>query len=290
MRFVRDPLCHFLVLGALLFVLHGLTRGRVELAPDTITVSAAQINVFQEQWTQQWSRPPTPRELQALIDQYIHDEVLYREAKALGLDRDDTIVRRRLVQKIDFLFADAATLTEPRQEELQSFFAANTDQYRQPEKLSFTHVYFNPDIRHDHIRHDAEQVLRTLQAKAKAIRAPDQGDEFALSYDYTQKTEAEVAREFGEAFAHQVFTLPLGQWQGPLESGYGLHLVRVYERIASSPAAFNAIRGRVKDDLLAARRREANELAYQRLRERYKVIVEQDSTVSVAAIQSEVKR
>jgi peptidyl-prolyl cis-trans isomerase C len=290
MRFVREPLCHFLVLGALLFVLHGLTRGRAEPSSDTITVSAAQIRLLQEQWTQQWSRPPTQTELRALIDQYIHDEVLYREAKALGLDRDDTIVRRRLVQKIDFLFADAATLAEPSREGLRAFFAEHADQYREPEKLSFTHVYFSPDRHHGHVRQDAEQVRSALQAKVHVLRAPERGDDFALSYDYTQKTEAEVAREFGETFASKLFTLSPGEWHGPLESGYGLHLVRVHERIAAMPATFDEVHKKVKDDFMTAKRREANELAYQRLHERYKVVVEETSDTSLAAVQQGVAK
>jgi len=290
MRFVREPLCHFLVLGAALFVLHGLTRGRSEPSLDTITVSAAQISLLQEQWTQQWQRPPTQKELLALVDQHIRDEVLYREAKALGLDRDDTIVRRRLVQKIDFLFADAATLAEPSREELRAFFAEHADQYREPEKLSFTHIYFSPDRHLGHIRQDAEQVRSMLQAKAHVLRAPEWGDDFALSYDYTQKTEAEVAREFGETFASTLFTLLPGAWHGPLESGYGLHLVRVQERLASTSPAFDDVRDKVKEDFIAAKRRQANELAYQRLRERYKVVVEQELGTSVATMEREVTK
>ena len=284
MHLLREPLCHFLILGALLFVLHSLTRDRVEALPNTLTVSAAQVSLLQEQWMQQWQRPATPKELQTLIDQYIRDEILYREAKALGLDHDDTIIRRRLVQKIDFLFADAVTLAEPSREELQAFFIAHPDQYQTPEKRSFTHIYFNPDQR-PRIRSDAERVLQVLQTTAPLLRAPEKGDTFALSYDYTQKTVAEVTREFGEAFAQQLFALTPGHWQGPLESGYGLHLVRIHEHLAATAAPFDEVGERVREDFRAVKRREANELAYQRFRERYVVVIEHASDSAAVALQ-----
>jgi hypothetical protein len=264
------------MIGAALFVFYGMTHNRDEQAEDTITVSAAHVTLLQEQWSQQSGRPPTPQELQWLIEQYIREEVLYREAKALGLDQDDTIVRRRLAQKMDFLVADMATLAEANERELEAFFVAHLEQYREPVRLSFTHVYFNPDVRGDRIQHDAERTLTMLRKqKQSPLRAPERGDRFMLNTDYAQRTQAEVAREFGQAFADHLFALPLGEWQGPVESGYGLHLVRILERGESTAPEFSVVRAKVKDDLIAETRRAANEAAYQRLRERYKIIVAQ---------------
>jgi hypothetical protein len=274
MRFLREPLVHFLTLGALLFALHEFLRARDEPTNDTITVSAAQVSLLQEQWKQQQGRPPTQPELQWLIEQYIREEVLYREAKTLGLDRDDTIVRRRLAQKMDFLVADVATLAEPSNEEVRNFFTAHAEQYQEPVKLSFTHIYFNTDDRRSHTRQDAERALAKLRAeKPPPSRAPERGDRFMLSSDYAQRTQAEIAREFGQVFAEQLFAAPLGTWEGPLESGYGVHLVRIQARTASTLPDFDIVRTKVKDDVIATQRREASESAYQHLRERYKIII-----------------
>lgn len=285
MGFLREPLVHFLAIGAVLFALYEMTHDRPERAENTITVSAAQVALFQEQWEQQSGRRPTPRELQWLIDQYIREEVLYREAKALGLDRDDTIVRRRLAQKMDFLVADIATLTEPKETELEAFFIAHKEQYREPSKLSFTHIYFNPDIRGDRIQHDAEQTLALLQRrKQPPSRAPELGDRFMLNADYSQRTLEEVAKEFGRAFADRLFSLPTDEWRGPIESGYGLHLVRILERRESTTPEFTSVRARVKDDFIAEARRAANDAAYQRLREQYKISIAQVPQVVQLAI------
>ena len=290
MRFLREPLAHFLTIGALLFVLYGVMHDRREPTSDTIAVSAAQISLFQEQWRQQQGRPPTQPELQWLIDQYIREEVLSREAKALGLDRDDTIVRRRLAQKMDFLVADIAALAEPSNEQVRKFFTTHAEQYREPVKLSFTHIYFNPDDRRGHAQQDAERVLAKLRAEEHLLpRAPERGDHFMLSADYAQRTQVEVAREFGQAFAEQLFATPLGQWEGPIESGYGVHLVRIQERTAATLPEFDTVRTKVKDDFIAHQRQEASESAYQQLRERYKIVIAPPSETSHVALSQGVK-
>jgi peptidyl-prolyl cis-trans isomerase C len=259
-----------------MFVLYTFASRADEPTSDTITVSAAQVAALEEQWQQQWQRPPTPQELQWLIDQQIREEVLYREAKALGLDRDDTIVRRRLAQKIEFLVADVATLATPSEEELRTFFAAQSEQYREPAKVSFTHIYFHPDERRGRIQQDAERTLLALQTeKHPPQRAPERGDRFMLHSDYRQQTQIAVAREFGHAFADRLFASPSGEWLGPIASGYGLHLVRIEERTASTMPTFATVHARVRDDFVAHQRREANEAAYRRLRDRYTITIDQ---------------
>ncbi|MSQ47532.1 MAG: peptidyl-prolyl cis-trans isomerase [Deltaproteobacteria bacterium] len=267
---------HFLALGALIFVLYMCVPRATEPTSDTITVTADMVAALQEQWQQQWQRPPTAQERQWLIDQHIREEVFYREAKALELDRDDTIVRRRLAQKVEFLVADVATLSAPSEEDLRSFFAAHSEQYQGPAKLSFTHIYFNPDERRERIQRDAERTLLALRTEQPPPRrAPARGDRFMLHSDYQQRTQAEIAREFGHAFADRLFASPTGEWLGPLESGYGLHLVRIAERTEPTMPLFTAVHAQVRDDLIAHQRREANEAAYRRLRDRYTIIIDQ---------------
>src|SRR5215207_2272969 len=207
----------------------------------------------------------------------MREEVLCREAKALGLDRDDTIIRRRLAQKMEFLVADVATLTTPSEEELRTFFAAQSEQYREPAKVSFTHIYFHPDERRGRIQQDAERTLLALQTeKHPPQRAPERGDRFMLHADYRQQTQVAVAREFGHVFADRLFVSPSGEWLGPIASGYGLHVVRIEERTEPTVPTFATVHAQVREDFIASRRQKANEEAYQRLRERYKVTITQD--------------
>jgi peptidyl-prolyl cis-trans isomerase C len=277
MNLLCEPLVHFLTLGALIFVLYTFAPRAQEPISDTIAVNAAQVAALQEQWQQQWQRPPTPQELQWLIDQHVREEVLYREAKALGLDRDDTIVRRRLAQKMEFLVADVSTLTEPSEEELRAFFAAESEQYREPAKVSFTHIYFNPDERRGRIQQDAGRTLLALRTeKHPPHRAPERGDRFMLHSDYRQQTQVAVAREFGQAFADRLFSSPSREWIGPIESGYGLHLVQIEERSEPTLPTFATVHTKVRDDFVAHKRHEANEAAYRRLRDRYTITIVQD--------------
>ena len=150
MTWTREPLVHFLVLGALLFGLFALVNNEASSkSPNRIEITSADVDRLQERWTKQWNRPPTETELKSLIEAYLREEILYREALALGLDQNDTIIRRRLAQKMEFLFEDLADQVEPTDEELKRYFDRNRDQYRLPARFSFAHVYFSVDQRGD---------------------------------------------------------------------------------------------------------------------------------------------
>ena len=273
-RLAREPLAHFLALGAGLFVLFGAVDDSGDSRPDRIVVSAAQVEMLAEAWMRTWQRPPTPRELEGLVQDHIREEVYYREALAMGLDRDDTIVRRRMRQKLEFLADDLTAAVEPTEEQLRDYLDEHADAYRFPNRVSLDHVYLNRDRRGEAASRDAERLLARLQAAGPEVDAAMLGDPLLLPREFELVTEDEVASRFGRRFSEAVAALPIGRWAGPVESGYGLHLVLVQERKAGEAPTLETVRDAVERDWRAARRAEATEAFYQGLRERYSVVVE----------------
>ena len=282
MNWKREPLVHFLLIGAALFVLSTFVGGDGTASGETtITVTAQDIDWLRNTWARQWRRPPTAEELDGLIDNHIREEILYREALEMGLDRDDTIVRRRLVQKIEFLTEDLVDQIEPAEEELRRYFEENLETYRNPELRSFTHIYFSVDSRGDAAPAEAAAVLEQLSTSAEPPeRAPELGDRFMMQYDFPRRSEAEVARHMGREFAQALFEVEPGEWQGPIRSGYGLHLVRVSEVFGSSLPGFEEVVDRMRDDLQRERRETANEAFLAGLRQRYEIVVEKPEAES----------
>jgi PPIC-type PPIASE domain len=268
---LREPLLHFLVLGAGLFVLFGLVGEPAGERPDRIVISAAKVENLAELFTRTWRRPPTPAELDGLIEDHVKEEILYREALALGLETDDIVIRRRLRQKMEFISEDTAPV-EPTEAELQAFLAEHADRFRKPARLSFAQVYLSPDRRGEDAWGDALRLLVALDAGKSDPAAS--GDPFLLEQDYRDLATHEVERLFGGAFAARIAELPLGRWSGPVASGYGLHLVLVRARTPAEQPALGEVREEVANEWRAARREEANRAFYDRLRASYEVIVE----------------
>ena len=279
-QWLREPLIHFLALGAALFILYGLVTGNDgrRATGDVIEISGAEIAYLTQNWARQWGRPPTPEELGGLVDEFVREEVLYREALAMGLDSDDTIVRRRLVQKLEFLAEDLAMYVDASDGELDEFFASRSDVYRIPARLSFTHIYFSPDQRGETAEADARRVLAALGGETEPpLRAPDRGDRFMLQYDYARQSPQDVERLFGSGFAEGLFALEPGSWQGPITSGYGMHLVRIDDRVEGRMPDLEEVRERVQIDFDADRRRRARELFYTEALKNYDVRVDEEA-------------
>jgi hypothetical protein len=269
---LREPLVHFLLGGAALFALHAVF-GATGAGSPAIVIGRQDLASLSQQFVAQWRRPPTRAELESLVEGQIREEVFYREGMALGLDRDDTILRRRIGQKMEFLVADTAVPDDPGDTVLRAYFDAKRAQYDEPPHVSFTHVYFSIDARGARAQADAERVLRELQDAGAPVRAPERGDRFALSFDYASRTADQVDQEFGGGFGQQILDLPPGSWRGPVRSAYGLHLIRVTERTPARPAVFEEARERVVTDFVFEHRRDANEAAYRTLRNRYAITV-----------------
>ena len=199
--------------------------------------------------------------------------MLYREALTMNLYKNDTIVRRWLVQKMDFLSRDMIPPPEPTDEEIQAYFEAHREDYTQPARVSFTHVFFDKDARGADVQPSAQAVLVGLNQQG-IDRAPEQGDRFMLNYDYVSQAPLDVRQYFGKPFTDAIFALQPGSWQGPIESGYGLHLVRVTDRRDEQPAELADVYNDVKRTLMDDRRQEANDAFYQALINKYTIEID----------------
>jgi hypothetical protein len=267
-----------LVLGTALLLVHAVASD--VFSTDTsrrIAITESEIEFLATGFGRQWQRPPTEDELRALVDGRVREEVLYREALAVGLDRNDVVVRRRMVQKMELLSQDLATLADPTDQELQEFFQERQEEYRFPPRISFSHVYFNSDRRGASAEEDARHILAGLRAATPPPqRAPERGDRFMLQHDYARRSPLEVQQAFGARFAETLFDLELG-WHGPVASGYGLHLVYIGERVEGRIPEYEEIRDQLVMDYNRMRRDRANELLYQGLVSGYEVEIDEDA-------------
>jgi len=266
-RTFRDPLVHFAVLGAGIFALHAAVAppprdGRIVITADFLAG-------LRQEHAARAGRPPTPEEERALVDRFVDEEMLYREAVALGLDRGDPIVRRRLAQKMTFVAEDGAG--SPTDDELAAWLAAHEGRYREPPRLSFRHVY----VARGRDGGDAEAEARRLLAELASGAAPDTlGDPFLQGRSFAARTPAEIEAVFGHAFAEALAAAPEGVWAGPFASSYGAHLVRIEGRAAGATPPLAAVRERVRADLRDERRAAALRAMREKLRARYAVEIE----------------
>jgi hypothetical protein len=277
-RLIKEPLLHFLLLGGCLFVLfYQVAEPEQATSSNQILVAKADVDRLTAQWQRQWKRPPTKNELEGLIDSFIREEVLYREALALGLDKDDVIVRRRLGQKLEFLFKDLAEQTEPGEEDLEHFLAQNAERYTEPGRSSFTHIYFNRDKRGVKTADDADLALARLNIEPGTVDPSELGDRFLYQYSFDNQSPAQISRVFGSRFSNQLAGVEIGKWQGPIESGYGIHLVQVSARTEARQPELSEIRDKVRWDVIAERRDTIDSAFYKELRQRYEVEFDQEA-------------
>ena len=276
---VREPLVHFLVIGVVLFVAFDLRQGDSGETENLILISSGQIEQFSAQFERTWLRSPTDAELAGLVEGYVRNEVYYREARAMGLDENDGIVRQRMRLKLEFLLEDLSVEAPPDDEQLAEFMRRHPDRFQIEPRISFTQVYLNPDKRQD-ITADAAETLARLAGGA----APEvEGDRLMVDQSQTLASKYRITSVFGASFAEQLVALEPNGWIGPIFSGYGAHLVKVTEKQAGRFPELSEIRDEIARDYMVERRQELKDLAYARFREGYEVVVE---AVDVAADQS----
>jgi parvulin-like peptidyl-prolyl isomerase len=275
-HWLREPLLHFLLLGVALFAVSAyLNRGPGGGVSSTqILLSLDDLRQLEMSFEAQWQRPPTPDEFSRLVENKVQEEVLYREALAIGLDKDDTIVKRRMAQKMQFLAEDVAAAHEPTTDELKAWFEQNTAKFALPSRFSFRHLYFSPDRRGARARDDAAQALAQLAGQVEdAALAASLADPFMFQDYYRDRAPEYLGKEFGPQFAHAVEQLSPGSWQGPIESGFGWHLVYVDTVIPGSIPAFEEIEPDVKTAWLGDQKARAWEKAYKDMRAKYTVLL-----------------
>lgn len=236
-RLVRDPLIHFLLIGAGIYGAYAvLDSGPVEGDASTITVTREEIQSLTEQWTRLWNRPPTEAELAQMLRNHVRTRILYKEAVAMGLDRQDQVIERRLAQKVELLSKSLVTPEPPTDEVLAAWFADNVDRFREPDTYTLYQVFFDPDLRGGSASTDAEATLADLQALPQL---PEDfsayGDHSIMQNYYPGRSEVELGKVFGRGFGATIVDLQPGQWQGPILSGFGTHLV--YVKDIQRPAA-----------------------------------------------------
>ena len=266
-RLLREPLLHFLLLGALLFLAYGWLNRAGLAAPDEIVVSRSQVEGLVMQFERVWQRAPTAEERQALIDSWVRDEVFYREALAMGLEQDDPVVRRRLSQKVQFILDTGSSSGPPTDAELQAWLDTHADRYRVEATYAMRQRYFDP-ARHGDAAAAAQRALASGKTTA--------GDPTMLPAKLEGRA-ADVERQFGAEFEQALRTLPIGGWQGPVPSAFGVHLVELTARTDSRAATLAEVRPEVARDLMEARAESAQEALYQDLRAKYAVQVEAEA-------------
>lgn len=258
-RWYKDPLVVFFTAGLLLFIIAG---GVGDDEQSNIEVRSQDVERLAQQWSQQMRREPSARELDGIVDQYVKEEIYYREALRLGLDNNDTIVRRRMLQKLTFLTEDLAVSDTPSPDLLEQYHRDNSENYRQPKRYSFQHRYFSSDR-----RDNAEQVAKQALTDEDLI-----GDPFMLQKQYAQRSAREIGDLFGRDFAVALAALtPEQQWQGPLRSAYGWHVVQLSNVTDDRIIPFDEVRDRVLADWQQDQRQAANKEYERSLRKRYQV-------------------
>ncbi|MBR0791902.1 peptidyl-prolyl cis-trans isomerase [Bradyrhizobium manausense] len=275
MNLLKEPLVHFLMVGAALFGAYawmnrdsdGQNAGQI----PSLQVSAGDIEWLAQNWTTQWRRPPRPEEMRGLVTDYSDELLLAREARALGLEDNDVIVRRRLAQKLTFLVQDTARRAEPSDADLQQFYAAHAEHFRSDARISLRQLYFNPQQRAD-ARSDAISALQQLRGDGTLSTVL--GDRLLLEGDFRDETEQSLSAAFGGGFARAVFALEPGAWSGPIQSGYGLHLVQVSARQDGQLRPFAELRDRVIEEWKREQETRAKELYLVELRKKYRLVVD----------------
>jgi hypothetical protein len=279
----REPLLHFLLIGFALFLYYDLASENIEAPPKRIHVERGQVQQLASNFERTWSRPPTPPELEAIVEGYVREEVFYREAMAMGLDQDDPMVRRRMRMKREFMLEDLSG-QDASDEVLSEFLARNPDRFRDEARVSFHQVFLNPDLRPD-LEKDASELLSRLNEGADPEGL---GDRTLVPHSYPPTSQGEVARDFGDGFAREVASLTAGEWSGPVRSPFGAHLVKVDSRTEARVPELAEIRDEVLRDYLAEKRVRQKNLAYEKLREGYQVIVDPLDTPETGMLSSAV--
>ncbi len=284
-RLFKEPLLHFVVLGILLFGVYAwMNRGAGDSRPARqMRISENDVKWLKETWSRQWQREPTREELRGLVTEFLKEELLAREAREMGLDVNDTIVRRRLAQKLEFLIQDTSRLTEPTDDDLRRFYESNPERFSDASRVSFTHVFFNRDQRADAEAY-AKAALEKLSHADAPASAADMGDSLLIDTEFHDADEQTVSGQFGRDFARTVFALKPGRWQGPIESGYGLHLVRISELKPARKREFLEVRTQLLELWRDQRQREDNEKYFAGLLKKYNVVIDEGIKTLVGSL------
>ncbi|MFN0129306.1 MAG: peptidyl-prolyl cis-trans isomerase [Verrucomicrobiales bacterium] len=271
MRLIKEPLLHFLLIGAVLFVAYGFVNREEEADPQGITVSAGHVEHLASTFAKTWQRSPTQDEIKGLIDQFVKEEILSREALKLGLDQNDAVIRRRLQQKMEFVTEDLLATAEPTDADLSDFLGKHPDAFREDPIFTFQQVFLNPERRGKSIESDAAKLLAEMKAGADAAES---GDATLLPSSMEKARHSQVAGSFGREFADALGRSAIGEWTGPVASGFGLHLVHIEDKTVGRLPELAEIRGTVRREWENDRRNAATRRFMDGLLKQYNVTIE----------------
>ena len=290
LKLYKDPLLHFVVAGAILFAGYVLINRGETITPSTdpVHIGEGEVRWLKETFANQWQRTPNDEELRGLVAGYLEEELFAREAKTLGLDQNDTIVRRRLAQKLAFLVDDTSQIVEPTDEELRQLYNTNAERFQVEARLSFTQVFFNPE-RRQHAETDAKAALMSISTTGGDDRATTMGDPTLLETEFHDVDAQTVSNVFGADFARTVFLLEPGSWAGPVKSGYGVHLVRITDPRPATLRPFQEVRPKVLEEWRRQREDQTKAIYLGRLREKYGVVIDDSVSPLLAAPPAEAK-
>lgn len=273
-RVLQEPLVHFLAAGAVLFGVYArLNTAEEPSALPGVHISEGDVQSLQETWRLQWQREPTTEELGGAVTQLLDERLLAAEAHDMRLDENDTIVRRRLAQKLNFIIEGTAHVAEPGERDLQDFYASHAAQFRDEARISFTQVYFSPARRPD-AETDARAGLADLVARGASEPDETMGDRFLLGADFHEQSEQMVTDAFGQDFSQALFQLMSGSWNGPIRSAYGLHLVYISALHPSQLRPYPEVRSQVLEAWRSGQEKIIKETYLARLRKKYDVVIE----------------
>ena len=277
----REPLFQFLAVGVLVFLVFAPTTSSESMEDQrSVMVSRTDLDWLSAGWQKRWNRPPTPQERAGLVDALVREIVMSTEARVMGLHKNDTIIRRHLSQKLQFLVDDLVKAGSPTQAEIEAYFKEHRERYRTPDRMTMTHVYLNPDKRGDKTLDDAKKIAAQLSTQGEPRGVLKAGDAFMLQSYYPERTQVELAKLFGVGFAKSVFELEPGRWHVPVLSGYGTHIVYIHRLNQSHPPSLEEVVGRVRADWQGQKQEELNARYVENLLKQYKVEFERASDTS----------
>lgn len=271
-KFLAEPLLHFLLIGALLFVLFEVLRSPGDVSDKRIVITQSDVEALQANFARTWQRPPTMQELPRLVEEKVRGEIAYREAVAMGLDVNDAYIKQRLKTKLEFMLEDISTLDQPTDQELADYLAQHPEKFRRESQVSFVQVYLGEQPSEQ----EAARVLAQLTEAGADAELETYGKSIMLPLAVSASPLSVVDRRFGSGFTAQLKGFPVGQWQGPVVSSYGYHLVQVNGRVAAMDPPLEAVRREVTRELVAERIKTVKETTYAGLREQYEVVIETD--------------
>ena len=279
-RLIREPLVQFLLIGVAIFAIYDLVASQSEPPRDRIVVTEGRAQQLALVFAKTWQRSPSPQEMRGLIDAYVKEEIYYREAIKLGLDRDDTLIRRRMQQKMEFLSEPSDDRLAASDATLQSFYDANQVDFLIEPEVEFQQILIDSEKDREPAEVRAEQLLRQLRDSSQDVDASELGDATLLPYATRLSSVTRIGNAFGEDFAKKLATLPAGEWTGPIKSPFGLHLVHITDRRDERLPPLNEIRKAVEQKWRTQERDQFQQDEYDRLRANYEVVAPLNETAA----------